>query len=66
MNRYIVYKLYYQEMFDLIILVIIDIVSEVLFNSLVELFYLFIGLRVKSCRKLIIHSEFYYKYCEES
>ena len=52
-------------MFDLVILVVVDIVSKVLFNSLVESFYLFIGLKIKSCKKFIIHSEFYYKYYKE-
>ncbi len=42
-------------MFDPIVLVVVDVVSEVLFNSLVELFYLSIGLEMKSCRKLAIH-----------
>ncbi len=53
-------------MFNLIILVIIDIASEVLFNSLIESFYLSIGLKIKDYRKFVIHSEFYYEYCEES
>ncbi len=45
-------------MFDLVILVIVDIVSEVLFDNLVELFYLFIGLEMKSYRKFAIYFEF--------
>ncbi len=54
-NRYVIYKLYYWKMFDLVILIIVDIISEILFNSLVESFYLFIDLRVKSYRKFIVH-----------
>ncbi len=65
-NRYIIYKLYYWEIFDPVILVIINIVSKVLFNSLVKSFYLSIGLKVKSYRKFIVYSEFYYKYYKES
>ncbi len=52
-------------MFDLVILIVIDIVSKVLFNSLIESFCLFIGLRVKGYRKFVIHSEFYYKCYKE-
>ncbi len=66
MNRYVVYKLYYWKMFNLIVLVVVDITSKVLFNSLVESFYLFIYLKVKSYRKFVVHSEFCYKYCKES
>ncbi len=58
MDRYIINKLYYWEMFDLIILIVIDITSEVLFNSLIKSFYLFIGLKMKGYRKFIVHSEF--------
>ncbi len=52
-------------MFDLIILVAVDIVSKVLFNSLIESFCLSIGLRVKGCKKLVVYFESYYKYCKE-
>ena len=52
-------------MFDLVILVVINIVFEVLFNSLVESFCLSIGLGMKGCRKFTIHSEFYYKCYKE-
>ena len=63
---YIISKLYHWKIFDLIILIIIDITSKVLFNSLVKPFYLSIGLGVKSCRKLVIHSEFYNECYKES
>ncbi len=52
-------------MFDPIILIVIDITSKILFNSLVESFYFSIGLEVKSYRKFIIYSKLYYEYCEE-
>jgi len=65
-DRYIVYKLYYRKMFDPVILVVVDIVSEVLFNSLNESFYLSIGLKVKDYGKLVVYSEFCYEYCKES
>ena len=52
-------------MFDLVILVIVDIIFEVLFNSLIELFCLFIGLKIKNYRKFVVYSEFYYKYYKE-
>ena len=55
MDRYVVYKLYYWKIFDLIILVVVDIVSEVLFNNLVKSFYLSIGLRVKDYRKFAVY-----------
>ncbi len=42
-------------MFDLVVLVVIDIVFEILFNSLIESFYLFIGLKIKSYRKFIVY-----------
>ena len=64
-DRCIIYKLYYWEIFNLIVLIVINIVSEVLFNNLVELFYLFIGLRIKSYKKFVVHFEFYYKYYKE-
>ncbi len=54
-DKYIVYELYYQEMFDLIILVVIDIASEILFNSLVKSFYLSIGLGIKSYKKFAVY-----------
>ncbi len=53
-------------MFDLIILIIVDIASEVLFDNLIESFYLSIGLRMKDCRKFAVHSEFYYKCYKKS
>ncbi len=42
-------------MFNPVILVIVDIISEVLFNSLVKSFCLSIGLKVKGCRKSVVH-----------
>ncbi len=54
-DKYIIYKLYYWKMFDLVILVVINVVSEVLFNSLVESFYLFISLGMKGCRKFVVY-----------
>ncbi len=60
-DRYIVYKLCYRKIFNPVILVIIDIIFKILFNNLIESFYLFIGLKIKNCRKLIVYSEFYYK-----
>ncbi len=42
-------------MFNPIILVIVDITSKALFNSLIELFYSSIGLKMKSCRKFAIY-----------
>ncbi len=53
-------------MFNLIVLIVIDIVSKVLFNSLVKLFYLSVDLRIKSYRKLVIHFKSYYKCYKES
>ncbi len=53
-------------MFDLIVLIVVDITSEILFNNLIESFYLSIDLKVKNYRKLIVYSEFYYKYYEKS
>ncbi len=64
-DRYIVYELCYWKMFDPIILVVVDIAFEVLFNSLVESFYLSIGLRIKNCKKFVVYSEFCYEYYEE-
>ncbi len=52
-------------MFNLVILVVVDIVSEVLFNGLVELFCLSIGLRMKGCRKFVVYFEFCCKCYEE-
>ncbi len=49
-------------MFNLVILIVVDITSQVLFNSLIEIFYLFIGLEIKGYKKLVIHSEFRGKY----
>jgi len=42
-------------MFDLVILVVVDVVFEVLFNSLVELFYLFIDLGIKGYKKFVVY-----------
>ncbi len=53
-------------MFDLIILTIINIVSEVLFNNLIKSFYLFVDLIVKGCKKLAIYFKLYYKRYKES
>ncbi len=53
-------------MFDPVILIVIDITSEILFNNLVESFCLSIDLKIKSYRKFVIHSKFYYKYYKES
>ncbi len=64
-NRYIVYNLCYRKMFDPVILIVVDIVSKILFNNLVESFYLFIGLKMKDYRKFVVHFKFYYKCCEE-
>ena len=52
-------------MFDPIILIVVDIIFEVLFNSLIKLFYLSIDLKMKNYRKLIVHSKSYYKYYKE-
>ncbi len=65
-NKYIVYKLYYQKMFNPVILVVVNIISKILFNNLIKSFYLFIGLKVKNYKKLVVHSEFYYEYYKES
>ncbi len=53
-------------MFDPVILIVVDIAFEILFNSLIKSFYLSIGLRVKSYKKLVVYSEFYYECYEES
>ena len=53
-------------MFNLVVLVIVDITFKILFNSLIESFYLSIDLKIKSYRKFAVYSEFYYKYCKES
>ncbi len=53
-------------MFNPIILVVVDVVSEVLFNNLVESFYLSIGLKVKGYKKLVVYFEFYCKCYKES
>ncbi len=46
-------------MFNLVILIVVDVISEVLFYCLVELFYLFICLGVKSYRTFVVYSKFY-------
>ena len=65
-DRYIVYKLYYRKMFNLIILVVIDIISQILFYCLIESFCLSVYLKVKGYRKLAIPSEFYNECYKES
>ncbi len=52
-------------MFDPIVLIVVNIISEVLFNSLVESFYLSIGLKMKGYRKFTVYSEFRNKYYKE-
>ncbi len=52
-------------MSNLVILVVIDITSQVLFYYLVESFYLFVYLKVKGCQKFAIDSEFRNEYCKE-
>jgi len=54
-DRSVIYKLYYRKVFDPIILVIINIAFEILFNSLVEPFYLSIGLKMKGYRKFVVY-----------
>ncbi len=49
-----------------IILIVVDIVFEILFDGLVESFYLSIGLGIKSCKKFAIYSEFCDECYEES
>jgi len=49
-------------MFDLVILIVVNIISEVLFNNLVKSFYLSIGLKIKDYKEFADHSKFYYKY----
>ncbi len=63
--RYIVYKLYHRKIFDPIVLIVIDIIFKILFNNLIESFYLFIGLKIKGYKKLTIYSESYYKCYKE-
>ena len=53
-------------MFNPVILVVIDIISQILFYYLVKLFYLSIGLKIKGYKKLVVHSEFYNEYYKES
>ncbi len=53
-------------MFDPIILIVVNITSEILFNNLIESFYQSIRLEIKNYKKLAVHSEFYYKYYKES
>ena len=52
-------------MFDPVVLIVIDIISEVLFNNLIKSFYLSIGLEIKGYRKLTVHSKFCYEYYKE-
>ncbi len=49
-----------------IILIVIDIISQILFNSLVKSFYLSIGLKIKDYRKFVVYFEFYNKCYKES
>ena len=42
-------------MFDLVILVVVDIAFKILFNSLIESFYLSVGLNIKSYKKIVIY-----------
>jgi hypothetical protein len=41
-------------MFDSIVLVVIDIISKILFEYLIELFYLFVYLKIEYCRQFAI------------
>jgi len=52
-------------MFDLVILIIIDITYKILFKKLIESFYLFIDLKIKDYRKFVVYSEFYDEYYKE-
>jgi len=52
-------------MFDLVVLIVVDIVSKILFDSLVKSFYLSINLEMKGYRKLIVYFEFCYEYYKE-
>ncbi len=52
-------------MSDPIILIIVDITFQILFNNLIESFYLSIGLKMKDYRKLVVYSEFCNEYCKE-
>ncbi len=65
-DRYIINKLYHREIFDLIVLIIINITFKILFNNLIESFYLSIDLKIKNCRKFAVYSEFCYEYYKES
>ncbi len=64
-NWYIVNKLYYWKMFDLVILIIVDITSQILFHCLIESLYLSVRLKIKGCKKFTVHSEFYNEYYKE-
>ena len=52
-------------MFDPIVLIVVNIASEILFNNLVESFHLSIDLKMKSYRKFTVQSKFYGEYCKE-
>jgi len=52
-------------MFDPIVLIVVDIVFEVLFDGLIESFYLFIGLKIKDYKKFVVHSKFCYESYKE-
>ncbi len=49
-------------MFNLIILIVVDIIFKILFISLIELFYLFINIKIKNYRKFVNYFKLYYKY----
>jgi hypothetical protein len=48
----VIRELYYRELVDLVILLVVDIKTEVLFEGLVLAFSLIIYLRIKNYRKL--------------
>ncbi len=45
-------------MFNLVILIIVDIISQILFYYLIKSFYLSVRLKVKDCKKFVVYSEF--------
>ncbi len=65
-NWCIISKLYHWKMFNPIVLIIVDITFQILFYYLIKSFCLFIGLKIKSCRKLVVYFKLYYKYYKES
>ncbi len=64
-NWYIINKLCYWKIFDPVVLVVVNIISQVLFYCLIESFYLFVCLKVKSYKKLIVYSKFRNECCKE-